>query len=314
MNIQQFEKSLQRPKPVYILRTDQEYFKRRVRELAESQVDEGARTFDWNVFDLENDSAAELISTARTLPWASAHRWMYVQNAHSAAPELKPYLEAPSSRTVLVLETSKKVRGWPDLPEISMGATAPLQWVGGRVEEEGFRIEPRAARMLVELVGDDLQRLSMELEKLFLYRLDSQRITMDSVLEMAFQTREFDTFALINAIASKQGRKALEILNRLFDSGATAPMMLAMLYWCFRRVLVLHEMVEGGKRFDKAIEKLRIFSYRSRERDVRSYDKKDLLAIVNRLRETDRLLKSSSADPRITLERFVVDTCSTSTL
>ncbi len=311
MTFKEFQSSLQEPHPVYLLRTDQDYLKKKVFELCRSQVDEGARGFDWNVFEAPADSGAEIVTAARTLPWMGKRRWVFVRNAHQSGKEVADYLKDPCSRTVLVLEAARSAKGWPsNLPSISMPKGASLkQWILGRVKKEGYQIDPRAADSLLELVGEDLLLLESELGKQFLYRMESKRITLDSVLEMTLQAREYDIFALIEAIASGQASRAVQILNRLFESGITAPAILSLLYWNFRRLRAAREMLQAKVPFYEVLKQLKIWSYKGKEGQVRRQSAKRLEGILILLRRSDLLLKTTSADPRIHLERVIVDMC-----
>ena len=315
MDFSEFQKTIQSPEPAYLLITDQEYLKRKVYEYCRSQVQEDIRTFNWKVYDLDKDSLSELLNTARTLPWMAPRRWIYVKNADLAAARLSEYLKNPSPRTSLVLETRKRSRTWSGLPIIELPTTAdPLRWVMGRAKREGYEMEPQAAEALLELTGENYQQLESELEKQFLWELESRKITLDSVLRMARQAREFDVFSLIGAIASRDSRRALRVLDRLFDSGMTASQIISMLYWNFRRVLVAREMLEGGRPFRSILPELRIWSYKDKEREIRTYPYKILVEILIGLRETDRLCKTTSTDPKLHLERLIVDTCRSKSL
>lgn len=311
MNLKDFKASCQAPEPVYLLVSDQEFVSRRVYELALGQVPEQARSFDWGVFDLERDSIAELLNSARTLPWMSERRWIYARNADKHLKELGAYLKSPAPRTVLILECNRAPAGkFPHTVIRPDQARGTSQWVLRLVRQEGFKMGPEAAEKLVEVVGEDLQRLHSEVEKLKLWALESQEITLDAVLAMAFQSREYDIFALISAIARRRDAEALRILNRLFELGMVAPQIVSMLYWNFRRLLVAREMMQAGRSFQKILTELKIWSYKGREREVRSLQVDHLKALLIRLRHTDRMCKTTSVDPHGLLEFLVVDTCS----
>ncbi|HSR51987.1 MAG TPA: DNA polymerase III subunit delta [Acidobacteriota bacterium] len=312
MDLKSFQKSLEKPHPAYHFKADQDYLRKKVFALCEAQVEEGGRSFDWKVFDLASDETSEVVATARTLPWMGDRRWIWVRNAEQGDQELGRYLKDPSARTVIVLESSRKGKGWPPkLPTIgSDSQLPPQQWVRERASEEGFEIERAAARRLVELSGDDLQRLDSELEKLFLYSLKDRKITEKAVSDMTLQAREYDIFALIGAVAEGDSRKALSILGRLFEAGNSPPAVLALLYWNFRRLLAAKELLEERRmRFWDVLKELKIWSYKGKERQVRSYSRAHLEKLLIRLRETDRLLKSTASDERAALERFILEAC-----
>ena len=312
MRYAEFRKSLAQPRPVYVVVSTQELFCRRVYDLCRNQVKESARDFDWSVFDLEKDSAGEVIQTARTLPWVSRRRWVYVRDHAGSGSGLTPYLARPAPRTVLVLEAKKRSRSkaWSGLPLIEFDKkVGPTRWLQAWAKKEGYVLEPAAARAMVELVGDDLRRLKMELEKQFLARWESRRITSESVAEMTRESREYVVFNLIGAMAKGESATALLILNRLFEKGVSFVQILAMLYWTFRRLLVAREMLDQGRSFSEVLRKLKIWSYRGREGEVRRYSPEWIERVLVRIRETDRACKSGVSEPRFHLERLLIDTC-----
>ncbi len=315
MNYAEFVKTLDDPKPVYLLVTDQSFLGEKVLEVCRERVAEAARAFDWSTHDLQTDPPEEVVVRARTLPWMTPRRWLFVWNAHLGDEPLKGYLSRPVERTVLVLQIPKKVRGWPKLPsiEIETGTEALSQWVRRRASEEGFAISPDAVEMLVALVGEDLQELTSELEKVLLYDWERRRINVDSVLKLTLDARQSDVFDLVSAMAGRNREEALEILRRLFsgrvDPNREAPRVVALMYWSFKRILVARELLEGGQDFFSVVKRLKLWNLKGREREVRGLPDEMLAELLLRLRETDRLCKTSGADARTHLERVVIDTC-----
>jgi DNA polymerase-3 subunit delta len=306
----EFVKSTTDPQAVYLLKTDQAYLKDRVIEHCRSQIEESARTFDWSDHDLGSEGSEEVVSKARTLPWMSPRRWMYVRSGEKGDSQLASYLAEPSDRTVMVLECSRRAAGWPKkLPVISLEAGKGVRsWLAGKARKEGFALAPDAASLLIELVGDDLQQLEMELEKLILWEWESRKITVDSVLKLAVAGREHDVFDLIGALANQDRTRALHLLQSLFDSGVREPQLLSLLYWSFKRVLVLKERLNRRKNFLNSIKELKLWSFKGSEREIRSYSRERLVDLLLRLRESERLVKSSGTLGRIHLERVIIDT------
>ena len=315
MKFSEFQQLVESPQPVYALLTKETYFKQQVYEFCKDQVDASARSFDWSVFDLEKDSIIDVVNTARTLPWMAPRRWVYVRDLANAGRGLIDYANSPASRTVLILETSRLPAKWPKVPLIEFEKNPdPVRWVVAQVRKEGYRIEPQAARALVELAGEDLQRLSRELEKQQLSHWESKEITLEAVRTMTLQSREYDVFALIGAMAAGQSSNVLQILNRLCDMGVGAPQILALLYWNFRRLRVAKEMLDQGRPFQIILKDLKIWSYRGKERAVRGYSLEWLETTLLGIRRTDRLCKTTSGEIRFHLERLLIDSCQKSLL
>ncbi len=318
MNYKEFLSSVKDPSPLYLVKSRQEYLRQKIQEICEKQVPESARPFDWAVFDLDikdpeklRETVCNLVGTARTLPWMSSRRWIFVKNLGNAGGgPIAKYANDPADCTVMVVDASRKPKEWPKIPVIQMDDRVDfVAWVTSKTRKEGFSIRRDAAEVLVELVGDDFQKLETELEKLFLFNLDDKEIAVDSVMELTIEARERDIFELISALARKDREKGLKLLQRISDSGTSPQQIIAMLYWNFRRLLVAKEMLEEGRKLQQIIGKLKIWSYRGRERDIRSYSYDFLARVLLMIRQTDRLLKTASYSPRQQLEKLIVDTC-----
>lgn len=310
MKLAEFKKAIQDPGPAYLLVAPDDYSRSQILELCEQKVEPSARTFDWSIFNLSDDTPEEVIGVAQTLPWMTPHRWIYIRNAEIGEKTLTKYLEDPAPRTVLLLETSKPVKSWAKLARIDTGiGQNPVAWIRLQAQSQGFDIDQRAASMLVDMTGEDPQELNSELEKLMLLELEGKKITADSVLQLSMEAREQDVFDLINAIAGRRGDSALRVLERLFSKGASPQQIVPMLYWSFSRLLVARERLDKRESFDRIVRGLKIFSYRGRERQIRDYPAGYLSGLLLKMREVDRLCKTTAVDPRSLLERVIIDMC-----
>ena len=310
MDFEEFQKHAEDPGTIYQLSGRDVFLRDSVFQVARSQVSEEARSFDWGSYDLEQDSESDVVGEARTLPWMSPRRWIYIRNAHLAGKELKAYLKSPARRTVVILELAKKPARWPRLPVIkSSESSNTAAWIEKRLRDRDFKIDGPATRTLIELVGEDRHRLSMELDKLSLHCAETRRVDRSAVLALTRQSQEYDVFALISCLARSDTRKALTVLNRLFDQGMTAPQILSLLYWNFRRLLVAKERLQAGQPFSALLRDLKIWSYRGRQSELDATPHRRLVSIVLRVRKADRMCKSTGVDEQLTLEQLVVDAC-----
>lgn len=310
MKFSEFKDSKDCPEPLYMVSGQDPFHSGKVFVEAEGCVEEGARNFDWSTYDLEQDSEMDVVSEAQTLPWMSKHRWIYVKNAHLANDALLRYLSKPAPRTVVILEIGKKVSKWPQLPNIEAPRReSPVAWIRHRAEKEGFTISQSDARALIDMTGEDRKRLTLALEKLLLRHMDDKHIMGDSLTALNQQSREYDVFSLIGALSKGSAAKALSILNRLVEQGLSAPQILSMLYWNFRRLLVAREQLEKGRPFGALLKELKIWSYRGRERELRAVSAERIAVIVRKIRRADHLSKSSRVEERVILEELVVDAC-----
>jgi DNA polymerase-3 subunit delta len=144
------------------------------------------------------------------------------------------------------------------------------------VAEAGQIIEPAAARLLAERAGVDIVRLRGDIERLMLYAAGKPNITLADAREVVSAESSHDDWAVTNAIQNGNTKEALRQLALALDAGAVSYQVLGQLAWFVR---------------DKMADTRRI------------------PAAVEALFRADLDLKSSGGDPRVLLERLVVELC-----
>jgi DNA polymerase-3 subunit delta len=162
-----------------------------------------------------------------------------------------------------------------DLRQVARQAEALVKQA---VTEAGQQIEPEAARLIAARAGTDIATLRGDLERLLLYAAGSTKITLRDVQEVVTAETSQDDWAVTNAIRDGNTAEALRQLALSLEGGAVPYMILGQLGWFVRERL----LEVNPRRVRPAIE-----------------------AVFN----TDLELKSSGGDPRILLERLVVDLC-----
>jgi len=285
--------------PVYVLLGEDEIEKADVAAQFLELVDEGLRAFNVDRFYGGAVSASQVIDTANTHPMMVPRRVIVVLEAEkllvpkreSKATEedqerLTEFIKAPApdSTVVFVCSGLDKRRTLVKLllkqaQVVDCGTIESAEdaerWLKNRAARERVTFEPAAARALVERAGQDIIRLRGALERVVLYALGQATITVDDVRQSvpAGPESQID-FGIANAIRENDAARALSQLAAALDGGVVPVMVLGQL-----RV---------------AAERLP----RSRVR-----------AAVDALFRTDLALKSSGGDPRILLERLVVELC-----
>jgi DNA polymerase III subunit delta len=313
--------------PIYLLLGDDDEELSRLAADFAGSVEEELRAF--NVERIyageKGGTPAEIVEAARLLPMMADRRLVTVLRAERllkpkrrgrAAEEtddgtdepagaidlLTEYVQRPEPSTTLVLvaadidnsrriakalkKTAAIVECWglkqgkdtrgADLRDAVRRAE---QIVRRTVSEAGQTIEPQAARLLAERAGFDIARLRGDLKRLMLYAADRQKITAADVREVVSAETAQDDWAVTNAIQQRNPREALRQLALALEAGAVPYMVLGQLAWFVR-------------------EKLS------------NVDPRRVPAAVEALFRTDQDLKTSGGDPRVLLERLVVELCS----
>jgi DNA polymerase III delta subunit len=149
------------------------------------------------------------------------------------------------------------------------------RWLKARAAKEGVTLEPAATRLLIERTGLDITRLRAGLERVILYAMGQPSITADDVRQAVVAGPEAqEDFGIANAIKRGDAASALREVGLAMDAGAVAFMLLGQIRWAAEQL--------PSPRVRDAIE-----------------------AVFR----TDLALKSSGGDPRILMERLVVELC-----
>ena len=301
------------PDPIYLLQGEDDVEKIALAHEFEELVEEGMRAFnverihagEATTGDRLAATVASVVDAARTLPMMAPRRVVLVLQADSllapkreseaatrALDQLEALFKRPEKDCTLVLvagSVDKRSRMYKILLKqatlVECGAIDDMadaeRWVRTRVAAGGAEIEPAGARLLAERGGTDVKRLRNDVERLLLYALNQRTIGVKDVREIVGPAALQDDWAMTTALEAGDGAAALRQLALMLESGAPPEKILGQLGWLVRTKF---PMLAPGK----------------------------IQAAIAALFRTDLDLKRSAGDPRVLLERLIVELCARS--
>lgn len=253
-----------------------------------------------------NDADLEgAIAAARTPAFLAPLRVVVVKDLQLAPDrffhQVLDYLQSPSPTTALVLagtgwpKVVKGGRAWAQVLPKSVAAVGrvvsfdarsldPEAFVLDVAARSGARLGREAARRLVAVVGKDLGRLALELEKVALFADADAEITPADVDAACSALAEEAAWALSNAVQAGDAERALSTLARALDEGAAPE---ALFHQVSRPTRVVLRIAEGLRR---GVQPERM----QRELGLPPFAFRTAMATARAVR----------ADPRDTLERL----------
>jgi DNA polymerase-3 subunit delta len=315
--------------PLYLFFGEEEFLIQEAIDLIINKVvDPGARDFNFNSLYCRDTAAGEIVNLCQTLPFMSEKRLVLARDldAFKAADveALLPYLSDPSPSTCLVLVSNEgryEKKAVIAAVEAQGAVTRffPLldrevvPWIEGRVKARGRSIQREAAQYLWQIIGNDLQKIINELEKVEIFIKEKKTMTFDDVKAVVGDFREYSSFDLAAEIGSKNKEKALLILARLLQEGEAPVGLLASIAWNFRRLLQAKSMEASGIGPDEAMKKLRppvIFHQGNQFKlQMKQYSFDELRDVFEIMLSADKALKSSGLPGRLILERMILRLC-----
>jgi DNA polymerase III subunit delta len=309
-------------RPVYIVLGPEQYQRRQAVDLLKGKAfsaDSGA--FDFSEFCGGEDSIDEIIKSANTYPMLSRKRVALVSSADkltdSEQEDLLESLKSFSSRGLLILladELDHRKRLYKTIRETGciaefgkLRGPALERWAEAFVRREGYQISIGAMKKILDLAGTDLQSLTTELQKILLFTGKQKNIPDSAIDDLVRNSRQHKIFELLDAVGVRDRKGALQILNSLLAAGDSPIGIVAMMARHCRQVLIARDLL--GQKMDsrEIAARLQILPFLIEKfmRQVRSADPVAITTMFIHLADTDRRLKSSSADGRLLLEQAI---------
>lgn len=204
--------------------------------------------------------------------------------------------------------------------------------IGGVLDRWRKRLTPGAHRIVLQRAGTDAALLAAELEKLCLYAGEAATVGEDDVRASMRDLSESWVFDFTKALAQRQAAAAVTLLRALFAQGEPPLRLVALIARELRCLLLARDCLTDNLaahwnprvRFDVFQSRLLpLLSDAQREAFGNMHPYALYVCLQNasrastaalqrgvlRLQEVDLRLKSSSADPHLVLEAFVLDLC-----
>ncbi|MEZ5049031.1 MAG: hypothetical protein R2766_05215 [Saprospiraceae bacterium] len=106
------------------------------------------------------------------------------------------------------------------------------KWVVNYTQLHQINIENEAALMVAELLGNDLNKIANEMDKVFIGHDKSKKLTRADIQESIGLSKEYNVFELQKFIGMRDFVSCIRIVNYMGDNPKNnpLPMLLASLY------------------------------------------------------------------------------------
>ncbi|MEM9896095.1 MAG: DNA polymerase III subunit delta [Bacteroidota bacterium] len=251
--------------PVYFLQGDETFF---IDDLAKTierdALEESQKGFNQLVVYGRDSSLPEVVSAAKRYPMMGERSVVIVKEAQElkdwkredAQQVLISYLDNPLPSTILVVAYKhktfdKRSKLGKALEKNSTFLNAKKlydnqvpDWILSYCRSKNIAIDSAAVRLLSESIGNNLQRLANEIEKLCLNISGSQTITSDLVHTYVGISKEYNIFELQKALSYRDQLKAQKIVRYFSANPSNNPLVLTIssLFSYFSKILSIHQI------------------------------------------------------------------------
>lgn len=244
-------------KPVYWLEGDEDFFIDEVVDFAENNIlSESEKSFNLTTFYGRDTDWTDVVNACRRYPMFSERQVVLLKEGQSmkGIEKLEGYVEKPLTSTLLFVSyKGKKVDGRTKLAKMLKERGVVLttkklydnelpDWTSKIVKSKGYSITNKALYLLIDHIGNDLSRISNEIDKIILNLQVRKEINEDDIENYVGISKEYNVFELQDALAKKDLYKAIRIAQYFESNPKAGPLQLIFpsIHSFFSKIQLLH--------------------------------------------------------------------------
>lgn len=241
--------------PVYLIDGEESYYLDLITEQFEKIVEPDQRDFNMHVLYGKDVEWGEVVSTCRQFPFGE--RMVVILKDASQLKglnELAGYIANPSPTTVfLIVHGGKKTDGRGKLLKTAKDKGLYFNsekikdeqvpsWIQSYGKEIGFEVGEREAQVLATYLGNDLQKIANEIEKVRINVPEEKALSAQLIQKFIGISREYNIFEFPEALTGTDKDKLYRMLSYFIANPKAAPMplLIGSFYNHFNRLYQAH--------------------------------------------------------------------------
>ncbi len=275
---------------------------------------------DMNSVTISGDStnAKDIVTSANLYPFGDLKRLVVVKDfAPNKAKEeyntLSEYLKHPLDSTVIVFfnpETSDFYKGMAGLTAIDcskIDAKTISAYVKNFLAKNDIQATEDAIDKLIIFCGNDMARITNELEKLSAYVADTKVLKADIVENFVVQDKEYQIFELAEFIAKNDARRALDLVDSFTYKAGSAFTVLTPLFNNYRRALYVSINKDKTASELATLLGVKEFAIKMLKNQVQVFSPKKLKTIVDMIAEYDKKIKLGEMKENLAIKTITIN-------
>lgn len=255
----------------------------------------------------------DIVGNAKRYPMMAEYQVVIVKEAQDLSrtiEKLVDYVNQPQPSTILVINykyktIDKRKSLYKALQKVGVVYESKklyenqvAEWIKRTLSSQNYTIVPKAAQMLVEFLGNDLSKISNELDKLKIILPEGTQITPEHIEENIGISKDYNNFELRKAIGERNVFKAYQIVNYFAENPKDNPMVVtvSMLFSFFSQLLHFHGLHDKTPRHVASALKINPYFVNEYIEAAHNYPMKKVSTVVSILREFDVKSKGVGAN------------------
>lgn len=299
--------------PIYFLHGKEPYFSSLlVERIVDLAIPVSEKSFNEQIIYGKDSGVGNVINAARRFPMMAERQLIVVKNADTlqdintkeSTDLLKSYIENPLPSTVLVLHFNVAVderKAWVKalVKHGFVYKSAQLydnelpDFVQDYCRSKGCNISLKATHLLIEHTGNDLPKLTKEVDKILVNLSVDQSIEETHVEKFVGISKDFNVFELQKALGRRNFSQSFMIINYMGKNAKKNPIqpLVIILFNYFSKLLVLKYSSGKSETELSRILELRPYFLSEYKMAASRYSTPQLIKAIRAIRDTDLLSK-----------------------
>ncbi len=182
-------------------------------------------------------------------------------------------------------------------------------YVNNYLKDNGYKINNGDIVYFINRVGNNINNVTNELDKLMLYKINDKIINRNDIDLLTVENIDDSIYDLVNCILKNDNEKAIKLYNNFIDNGMDVNQIVAIVAAQIRLLYQVKRLYNSGKSNDeiaKILEFKSVYRVKYLLSDSYYYSESDLVKYLSKLADIDNAIKTSNGDGNILMQLFIV--------
>lgn len=305
-------------KQCYLLYGTEEYLKKLYKNKLKTGIIGNEDTMNYTYFEGKSIEIPKVIEVAETLPFFSERRLLLIENSglFKSSNDLADYIKTMPDYCYMIFvesEVDKRNRLYKAVKEVGyisemngMDEKDIQLWVAQLLKRSGKKITRDTLMYFLNKSGTDMEGMVQEVEKLVCYAMDKEVITVEDIDAVCVTQVSNQIFLMIDAIASRKQRQALDLYYDLLTL-REKPMSILFLITRHFNILLQIKELKGQNRSEVA-KKVGVppFAVQKYMSQADNFTKQGLIENLKDCAEMEAQVKTGFMTDQMTVELLIV--------
>lgn len=309
-------------KKVYLVYGEEQYLKKNIKNQFIKTLTNDIDNMNCSYYEGKNTDYTEVMNMCDTLPFFAEKRLVILENTGSAKKADEKFIgyikESMPDTTCLVIIDSemdkrsklyKLIKSEGYTCECAHPKDAELsKWVLALIGRENKNIRKEVLDYFLALAGNDMEKISMELEKLFCYTLERDVIEKEDIDQVCSPEINGKIFAMIDAMGARNRTETLNLYYDLINTREAPMKILYMISRQFNIMLQVKELAAQGYSTKDIAEKMSMSPYviGGAVKQCNNFSAKTIFTAINDAINIEESIKTGKMEEKTGVELLLI--------